>query len=285
MFLADGLSPRSGILTSGEERQSCVSEEDALDCWEENPVMSEAVSEQNTLVRKLQRNLPLSKGEVAAVKALPWRVENLPRGKQIVFAGEKPTRSFTVLDGFVTSSKTTRQGISGVTGIHIPGDMPDLFGLYLEVMDIDMQAASPCTVAFVDHLAVKALCAAYPKLNGALWRLTLVDAAILREWIINMGHRPSTARLAHFFCEIMLRMREVGRAKNDRCHFPFTQAALADLTGMSTVHLNRSLQELRGAKLVSFDGRELGVPDLAGLQKKADFQMDYLHLLSTKTLE
>jgi Crp-like helix-turn-helix domain len=112
-----------------------------------------------------------------------------------------------------------------------------------------------CTVAYVDHTAIRELCAAYPRLNRALWRWTLVDAAVLREWIINVGHRPALARLAYVFCEVMLRQNEVGRAFNNACAFPFTQLALAEVTGMSTVHLNRSLQELRGRKLIKFDGQ------------------------------
>jgi len=239
---------------------------------------------QNLLINKLRRSTALSAEEGEALNALPWRSQEFARGKPIVLAGQKPTRSFLVMDGFVVSSKATTDGIEGVTAIHIAGDMPDLFGLYLEIMDTDMRAASSCTVAFVDHAAVKGLCNAYPRLNGALWRLTLVDAAVLREWVINAGHRPARARLGHVFCEVMLRLGEVGRAPNLTCHLPFTQLALAEVTGMSTVHLNRSLQDLRSAKLIRFDGQTLEILDFDGLAAESDFQPDYLHLPASPNL-
>ena len=233
---------------------------------------------QNLLINKLRRSTALSAEEGEALNALPWRSQHFAREKPIVLAGQRPTRCFLVMDGFVASSKVTNDGIEGVTAIHIAGDMPDLFGLYLDIMDTDMRAASPCTVAFVDHSAVKELCNTYPRLNGALWRLTLVDAAVLREWVINVGHRPARARLAHFFCEVMLRLGEVGRASNLTCRLPFTQLALGQIAGMSTVHLNRSLQDLRSAKLIRFDGQTLEILDFDGLATEADFQSDYLHL-------
>jgi CRP-like cAMP-binding protein len=205
-------------------------------------------------------------------------VQPLVAGKSIVRRGDKPTRCFLIKDGFVSSAKSTNQGNDGITGIHIAGDMPDLFGLHLEIMDTDMRAATECTVAFVDHTAIRELCDDYPRLNRALWRLTLVDAAILREWIINVGHRPALVRLAHVFCEVMLRQNEVGRAFNNVCALPFTQLTLAEVTGMSTVHLNRSLQELRARKLIKFDGETLQILDFEALMEEADFEVDYLHL-------
>jgi CRP-like cAMP-binding protein len=242
--------------------------------------MPAPVFDQGSLVLKLQRTTELGEDERAALMALPWQKQQLAAGKPIVRRGDKPTRCFLVMDGFVNSVKATENGLEAVTSVHMAGDMPDLFGLYLEVMDIDMRTASPSEIAFVDHAAVKQVCAAYPKINGAFWRMTLVDAAVLREWIVNVGHRSAVSRLAHFFCEIMLRQNEVERVSNWTCALPFTQVVLGEVTGMSVVHLNRSLQELRGEKLVKFNGQTLQILDFEGLVARADFQADYLHLPS-----
>lgn len=236
------------------------------------------VFDKHLLISKLRRTSSISDEEALALNDMPWRTQRYARGKRIVAAGQKPTSSFLIMDGFATSSKPTAAGNEGVTAIHIAGDMPDLFGLYLQVIDTNMRAASECSIAFVDHSAVKHVIAAYPRLNGALWRMTLVDAAVLREWIINVGHRPSRARLAHLFCEVMLRLGEVDRAIDMTCQFPFTQAALGEVTGMSAVHMNRSLQDLRTAELINFDGRTLKILDFAALAEEGDFDAEYLHL-------
>lgn len=230
-----------------------------------------------TLIEKILLITRLCEDERVALSALPFHTCSLRPGKTIISVGDRPTSCFIILAGFVTSSKISGTSSAGYTGIHIAGDMPDLFGLYLDEMDIDMRAASGCTLAFVEHAAVRRLCGDHPRLNGALWRLTLTDAAVLREWIINVGHRDAIVRLAHLFCEIHMRMLEVGLAPGDVCDFPFTQAELADATGMSTVHVNRSLQQLRALKLVSFDGKKLAILDWAGLAAQGDFQANYLH--------
>jgi len=240
--------------------------------------MAQHHSTPQSLVDKIQRTMSLNEEDRLAVAALPWRTQRLQRGATIVSRGDRPTNCFLVHSGFVIASKHIANGVEAVSGLFVPGDMPDLFGLYLDVMDTDMRAATDCTIALVDHGAVKRVCSQYPKLNAAFWQQTLLASAILREWVITVGHRSAHARLAHLFCEVMVRMTEVGLSSDFRCPFPFTQVAISEISGMSIVHVNRSLQELRGAGLISFDGKELEIRNWDGLKLVADFQDDYLHL-------
>lgn len=230
------------------------------------------------LIGKLLKKTKLPSADIEAIEHLPWRTDRIVRGTSIVRRGQRPTRCFLLVNGFVVSSKQLANGLEPVTGLHVAGDMPDLFGLHLETMDTDMWAASDCTVAFVDHAPVKALCSSSSVLNAGLWRFTLEAAAITREWVVNVGHRQARPRLAHLFCEVLTRLSVVERAPELTCDFPFTQASIGDITGMSVVHVNRSLKELRSARLISFSGGVLSVLDWSGLAAEADFEEDYLHL-------
>jgi CRP-like cAMP-binding protein len=115
-------------------------------------------------------------------------------------------------------------------------------------------------------------------LNRALWWATLVDEGVLREWIVGMGRRPADKQIAHLICELLHRLRVVGLAEEDRFDFPVSQDALADMVGMSPVHVNRVLQQLRQDGLISLEGRVLAVLDEARLTTFADFNPNYLHL-------
>lgn len=118
---------------------------------------------------------------------------------------------------------------------------------------------------------------------AALWRETLIDAAIFREWVVNVGARPARPRLAHLFCEHFDRLRSVGLAENDGFTLPMTQAELAHATGMTPVHVNRSLKELRAAGLIAFEDRFLRILDWPQLQKVAGYESRYLHMNSAES--
>jgi CRP-like cAMP-binding protein len=121
------------------------------------------------------------------------------------------------------------------------------------------------------------LCKAQPRLAAAFWRETLIDASIFREWVTNVGRRNAYARLAHVLCELLVRLRAVGLAEDDACELPMTQGEIGDATGISTVHVNRTLQELRGDGLITLKGEKLTVLDWDRLKKAADFDPTYLH--------
>ncbi len=116
------------------------------------------------------------------------------------------------------------------------------------------------------------------QLQAALWRETLIDASIFREWMISIGRRDAFARLSHLLCELLVRMRAVELAQDHSCKLPITQSEFGDALGLSTVHINRTLQEIRKAKLITLKGDTLKVLDWDGLQKAGEFDPAYLHL-------
>ncbi|MGH1591670.1 Crp/Fnr family transcriptional regulator [Methylobacterium phyllosphaerae] len=133
----------------------------------------------------------------------------------------------------------------------MPGDVPDFQSLYLEVLDITIATISSCRLGFVQHDAVRALLREHPRLNAVFWRATLIDAALVREWMLNTGRREAYARMAHLFCELVTRLDAVGLAPDRTCDLPMTQPELADALGITPVHVNRTIRDLKAAGLVS----------------------------------
>src|SRR5215218_7797083 len=198
--------------------------------------------------------------------------------QDIVREGDRPTRSCTLLEGFAAMFKVTAEGKRQITGFHIPGDIPDLQSLHLEVLDTSLGTLTPCTVGFIQHEALHALCDRHPRIAKALWRETLVDAAIFREWTVNVGRREAYARIAHILCELMVRLQVVGLTQDHTAQIPITQNEFADATGLSNVHVNRVLQELRRDGLILLKGDTLQVLDWDQLKQAGDFDPTYLHL-------
>ena len=229
------------------------------------------------LIAKFERGVPLSGAERAAAAAVPVTVESRRSGDGVVWVGDRPTRSFMVLTGLLGSSKSVADGGSQITCFHVPGDMPDLQSLHLDVMDSDIRALTDCQLAFMAHQDLRRLCDQHPRLAALLWRTTLVDAAIFREWVVNLGQRQAPSRIAHVFCELMLRMEAVGLAQDRSCHLGLTQEDLGQATGLSLVHVNRTLQDLRGQGLISFGQGRLTIHDWDALVEVGDFRDDYLH--------
>jgi CRP-like cAMP-binding protein len=156
--------------------------------------------------------------------------------------------------------------------------MPDLLSLMLRHLDHSLAASVPSTAGFIPHEALRALMHRSPTLTELFWRDTLVDAAIFREWIVAMGQRPAKSHLAHLLCEVFTRLRAVGLTQDHACSLPFTQTELGDACGLSAVHVNRTLQELRGEGLIALHQGRLTILDWARLQEVAQFDPAYLHL-------
>ena len=239
---------------------------------------------QNTpLIRKLESTFVLSDDEKAALENMPMHVQDLRADQDIVREGDRPSRSCLVLDGYAATYKMTGDGKRQIMDFHIPGDIPDLQSLHLKVLDNSLGTLTQCRVGFIQHEVLRDLCRRYPRLNDALWRQTLIDAAIFREWMANIGRRDAYNRIAHLFCEWVVRLRTVGLVRDHTCELPMTQSELGDAMGISTVHVNRVLQELRGDGLISLRGSTLRVLDWEQLTQVGDFDPTYLHLDPVQT--
>jgi CRP-like cAMP-binding protein len=230
------------------------------------------------LASKLDRTLGLDAAERSAIGAVPFQEVHVQADDDILREGDRPRRCFLILEGVTCISQMVEGGRRQIDAFHIPEDMPDLHGLHLDVMDSDMWAVTPGRLAFMDHSALRRLCNEQPRIAAALWRLTVVDAGIYRQWVTNLGQRPAINRLAHLFCEMMLRMDAIDRAKDGSCALPITQADLSDASGLSFVHVNRTLKDLREMRLVTFARGQLTIHDWDALVLLADFRPGYLHL-------
>lgn len=230
------------------------------------------------LIRKLTSIAPLTVDEEAALGQIPTLVSHIREQQDFVREGDRPNRSALLLDGFVVASKITRAGKRQITSIYVPGDIPDLHSLHIDTIDMTLTTLVPSTVAFIPHEALRDLCSAHPQLCFALWRTTLIDASIFREWVVNTGQRAAVARAAHIMCELLVRLRAVGLADGDVIDFPMTQAEFGEALGLSPVHVNRVLQDLRSRRLIELKGRRLTVIHWGGLCGLAEFDPTYLHL-------
>jgi CRP-like cAMP-binding protein len=236
----------------------------------------------NPLVRKLESIFPLNDDERQALLDLPLQVNVLKEGQDIVREGDRPSRCFVILSGFTRTYKATGDGKTQIVAFGVAGDIPDLQSLHLKTLDISVATLTPCSVGFIAHEDLWDLCMRYPRLTAAFWRETLVEGAIFREWLLNVGRREAYHRMAHMLCELLVRLRAVGLAEDHACNLPITQGEFADALGVSTVHVNRVLQELRAHGLIELKGERLHVPDWEGLKQAGDFDPIYLHLVQER---
>ena len=236
------------------------------------------------LIRKLDSVFALSDDERQALMSLPMQVVKIRPDQDIVREGDRPSRCCLVLEGFACMFKVTADGNRQIMNFHIPGDIPDLQSLHVKVLDSSLGTVTACTVGFIQHEAVHDLCKRNYRIASALWRETLIDASIFREWMTSIGRRDAYARIAHLLCEMVVRLRAVGLAsENHTCDFPISQSRIGDALGLSAVHVNRVLQELRGAKLITLKGGVLSILDWDGLRQAGEFDPVYLHLENQRT--
>jgi CRP-like cAMP-binding protein len=230
------------------------------------------------LLRKLNSIATLDHEDQIAVDRLPLQLTDLKADQDIVREGDRPKRSCFLLSGMACWFKMTGEGRRQILSFQISGDLPDMQSVHLSTLDSTLITISPCRVAFVQHEALLDICAKRPNVANAFWRMTLIDAAIFREWVANVGSRQALGRVAHLLCELVVRLRAIGLADKLVFELPVTQTELADATGLSTVHVNRTLQSLRKQKLIHWKDSQLEVLDWAGLQHAGDFDPSYLHL-------
>jgi CRP-like cAMP-binding protein len=231
------------------------------------------------LIRKLESIAPLAPEEKAALQRLPLRPKSVAADQDIVSEGDTPSECCLIVEGFACRYNVTAEGKRQILSFHISGDIPDLQSLHLSVMDHSLGTLIPCKLAFIQHDDLRSLMRNHPRLGDLFWRDTLIDAAVFRQWVVNVGRRQAPARMAHVLCELLVRLRAVELAEDHVFELPLTQGELADALGVSNVHVNRVLQELRGTGLISQHGKTLKVLDWEGLQRAGEFDPTYLHLV------
>ena len=241
--------------------------------------MNNTPSPHDRLIRKLESiTARLSDDDKGALRRLPLHLKHLSAREDVVSEGDRPAYCCLLVEGLLHRYKSLPNGWKAVLAYHIPGEVPDLQSLFLHTLDHSIGAVTACQIAMIPHAALYDLIDARPQIAAALWRETLIDAAIFREWIVNASARPARPRLAHLICELFDRLRSVELADKDGFNLPMTQTELGNATGMSAVHVNRSFQELRAAKLVASEDRYLRILNWPQLQKVAGYETRYLHM-------
>ncbi|MGY8709667.1 Crp/Fnr family transcriptional regulator [Bradyrhizobium sp. 18BD] len=231
------------------------------------------------VIRRFNALRPLSEEAGAALEhAILEGLFRAGPGEDLVAEGDPMDGVRIVLSGWLFRHKTLEDGRRQIVNFVLPGETCDAYAYLLSTIDHSITTATPVAYAEIKRARFEKLMASERTLAEAFMCETLLNNAIQREWAINLGRRAALEKVAHLFCEIYERLRPVGLVDGNSCSFPVTQMDLADATGLSVVHLNRTIQELRAAGLITLRERTLTISDLDALKSAALFSPGYLQL-------
>ena len=230
------------------------------------------------LIRKLELRDTVSDEEKRILLGAVSHTRSVGPDEDIVRYGDRPSESCLILDGFTCRYKLLPDGKRQITAVHIPGDFVDLHSFIQKKMDHSVGTLTSCQLAFFPHDALRRITEDHPHLARILWLNTLIDAGIYREWLVGMGRRSTPGHMAHFLCELYLRLQVVGLTDASSFSLPLTQEELGDTLGLSLVHTNRTIQQLRREGVIAWEGQTVTIRDWDHLRQLADFDPTYLHL-------
>jgi CRP-like cAMP-binding protein len=229
------------------------------------------------LVRRWSKYRLFSTEDRNAIRELPYVRRTFGKDAYIVREGEQAGECSLILRGFAYRQKLLSDGDRQIISFHIPTEFVDLQNGVLGTADHNVQSLNHCEVAAVPRSAIMKLADQRSAVRMAMWIDTLIDSSIFREWVVNVGRRDSRARIAHLLCELAIRLQRIGADREGLFDFPLTQEQLADATGLTAVHTNRTLQSLRREGLLQLSNGILRVLDWEGLREAGDFDELYLH--------
>jgi CRP-like cAMP-binding protein len=235
-------------------------------------------AEHARLIRFLETIGEVSAADRALIGQLPLRLKPFQEDTDLVREGDKPSECCLLVEGLACRYKVLGEGQRQILSFHLPGEIPDLQSLHLMVMDHSLGTLTPGVAAYIAHAALNEVLGKSATLTSLCWRETLIDASVFREWLAGVGRRTAHQRVAHLLCELMLRMRALELTHDRTMELALTQAEIADALGLSTVHVNRVLQDLRRDGYISQAGKRLAVRDWPGLKVAGEFDPTYLHL-------
>ena len=229
-------------------------------------------------LKKLRKRDDISAEEEAAIRDAISEVRTLPPGVTAIREGHDLSVSTLLISGWMARTKTLATGERQITELHVAGDFADLHSFSLKRLDHDVVTLSTCTIGIVPHQKLHEITERLPHLTRVYWFATNLDASIQREWTLSLGQRSALARMANLFCELYVRLETVGLTDGLSYPFPLTQAELGECLGLTGVHVNRTLQELRRTGLIEVASRLVTIRDLPGLEAVAEFDPSYLYL-------
>jgi len=231
-----------------------------------------------SFARKLTHFIQLSELEIDVLLSMPAHVRDVGARTDIVADGHWPAELSLILDGFACRYKLLSEGRRQIMAFLIPGDICDLRALLTGKMDHAVAALNNTRIAKISRPKIFDAMQKYPRIELALWRDTMLDAALYRQWLINLGRRTAHQRIANLLCEIWIRLQAIGRAQGPTYELPITQSDLADAMGLSLVHVNKNLRRLREDGLITFRAHEVRVHDWERLRSVGEFDPGYLQL-------
>ena len=231
-----------------------------------------------SFLRRLLLRSSLDQDERNAVLSLNGEIQHVRPNRDIIRPGEHTDTATLTVNGNIARYDAMRDGDRQTTAIYLPGDMCDLHSVVAPVAGWGLTALNKATIMKIPHDEIRIAATRFPRLAFAFWRDTVVDSSILAKWIGNLGRRSSRARLAHLLCELGIRLETAGLARRDQFWLDLSQGQMADILGLTPVHVNRTVQELRRDGLIESDGRNVRVPDWPQLCAAAEFDPVYLLL-------
>lgn len=229
-------------------------------------------------LKKLRARDDVSAEEERAIRASISDVREIAADKVVVRRGQELTESLLLLDGWLARTKDLLDGQRQISELQFAGDFTDLHGFTLKRLDHNVATITPCRLAVVPHDRLREMFDRLPHLARLYWTMTNLDAAIHREWTVSLGRRSAASRMAHLFCEVLERLRLVGLTEGNSFDFPLTQQEIGECLGLTSVHVNRTLQQLRKRQLIAVENRRATILDLPALQCVGEFKADYLYL-------
>lgn len=229
------------------------------------------------MIQRLERHRPFSIWDRKAVQGLPVVLKVMEPAAYLVREGEAPSHCCVLLSGFMYGHKMTGSGLRQIVSLHMRGDLMDLQNMLFEAADHNLQTLSRAEVALIPRRAVEEMAIARPTVCAAIWAEMLVETSILREWVLNIGRRDALGRIAHLICELALRLEDAGLGEGRRQSMPLTQEQLADAVGLTSVHVNRILQQMKAEGLIRREKRLVIIEDWNRMRSVADFNPSYLH--------
>lgn len=231
----------------------------------------------NRFVEKLRGFVDLSQAEATALLAATSEPRRVSAKHDLIREGDRPGPVFVMLEGWACRYKILPNGARQVLAYLMPGDSCDLHVSLLAEMDHSIQTITPALVATIPRAEMDEIMDAHRGIANAMYLAQLVDEGTMRAWITSMGRRTSLERVAHLMCELYLRARNIGLTSEPRLALPLSQLLLADSLGMTPVHLNRVLKELRLSGAMSLERGSLLIGDPTRLVQLAGFDENYLH--------
>lgn len=228
-------------------------------------------------IDRLTIRTALTNDEEGALARLPFELTTVGANQDFVRMGEYTGQAFVVVAGFVGRIDLNAAGERQITAMHLPGDMADLNSVVQPSAASAFQALSKSVILGIPHVALRRVASKYPAIAEALWRDSTVDAAVLAQWVVNVGRRDARSRIIHLLCEIACRL---GVADDEQVEFgfPVTQLQLADATGLTPVHVCRITSKLRADGLVLIRNKRVTIPDWKNFSRAGDFQRKYLQM-------